>query len=160
MYTKTIRLNISDVQNHRCLYDFLNALRTIDVTFVIDKEKILNYEVEQQKTSSFTLYFLKKFRNHLRIVKTLFNQTKHTNKRANHSAFAIFQDQDTKLADQKISHKCSNDCEHSESENFESDESDLIVIESSEKKYSNYLCEMFHRYINCLYIRLRIIKLD
>jgi hypothetical protein len=92
MYAKTVKLNISDVRDHRCLYDFLNALRTINVTFVIDRKTILNYEVQQRKTSSFIFDFLKKFRNHLRIVKTLFNQTKHTNKKVNHSAFAIFQD--------------------------------------------------------------------
>ncbi len=157
IYAKTIKLNISDVQDHRCLYDFLNALRTIDVTFVIDRETILNYEVQQEKTSSFILDFLEKFRNHLRIVKTLFNQTKHTDKKANHSAFAIFQDQDTKLADQKFNHKCSNSCEHSESK---SDESNLIVIESSDKKYSNCLCEMSHRYMKCSYIRSRIKQFD
>jgi hypothetical protein len=160
MYAKTVKLNISDVQDHRCLYDFLNALKTIDMTFVIDKKTILNYEVQQKKTSSFILDFLKKFRNHLRIVKTLFNQTKHTDKKANHSAFVIFQNQDTKLVDQKFNHKCSNDCEHSESENSESDESNLIVIESSDKKYSNCLCEMSHRYIKCSYIRSRIRQFD
>jgi hypothetical protein len=157
MYAKTIRLNISDVQDHRCLYDFLNALKTIDVIFVIDRKTILNYEVQQKKTSLFIFDFLKKFRNHLRIVKTLFNQTKHTNKKANHSAFAIFQDQDTKLADQKFNHKCSNDCEHSESE---SDKSNLIVIKSNDKKYSNCLCEMSHRYMKCSYIRSRIRQRD
>jgi hypothetical protein len=160
MYAKTIRLNIFDVQDHRCLYDFLNALRTIDVTFVIDRKTILNYEVQQKKTSSFILDFLKKFRNHLRIVKTLFSQTEHTNKRTNYSAFAVFQDQDMKLVDQRFNHKCSNDCEHFESENSESNESNLIVIESSDKKYSNCLCEISHRYMKCSYIRSRIKQLD
>jgi hypothetical protein len=46
MYAKTIRLKIFDVQEDRCLYDFLNALRTVDVTFVVDKEAILNYEIQ------------------------------------------------------------------------------------------------------------------
>jgi hypothetical protein len=91
MYAKTIRLNIFDVQKDRCLYDFLNALRIVDVTFVVDKKTILNYEIQQKKSSSFILNLLKKFRNHLRIVKTLFNQIDHTDKRTNHSTFAILQ---------------------------------------------------------------------
>ncbi len=102
---------------------------------------------------------MKKFRNHLRIVKTLFNQIDHTNKKANHSTFATLQSQSTK-SNEKSDHKCSDSCDHSEnSENFES-ESILIVIESNEKKYSNCLCEMSHRYMKCFYIRLNIKKSD
>jgi hypothetical protein len=156
MYAKTIRLNIFDVQEDRCLYDFLNALRIVDVTFVVDKKTILNYEVQQEKSSSFILDLLKKFRNHLRIVKTLFNQIDHTDKRVNHSTFTTLQNQSTK-SNEKSDHKCSNNCDHSE--NFES-KSILIVIESNEKKYSNCLCEMSHRYMKCLYIRLSIKKSD
>jgi hypothetical protein len=156
MYAKTIRLNIFDVQEDRCLYVFLNALKIIDVIFVVDKETILNYEVQQEKSSSFILDFLKKVRNHLRIVKTLFNQIDHTNKRTNHSTFAIFQDENTK-SNEKSDHKCSDNYDHFE--NFES-KSILIVIELNENKYSNCLCEMFHRYMKCLYIRLSIKKSD
>jgi hypothetical protein len=159
MYAKTIRLKIFDVQEDRCLYDFLNALRIVDVTFVVDRETILNYEVQQEKSSLFILDLLKKFRNHLRIVKTLFNQIDHTNKRINHSAFATLQNQNTK-SNEKSDHKCSDSCDHFEdSENFES-KSILIVIESNEKKYSNCLCEMSHRYMKCFYIRLSIKKSD
>ncbi len=159
MYAKTIRLKISDVQEDRCLYNFLNALRIVDVTFVVDKKTILNYEIQQEKSSSFILDFLKKFRNHLRIVKTLFNQIDHTNKKINHSAFATLQSQSTK-SNEKSDHKCFDNCDHFEdSENFES-KSILIVIESNEKKYSNCLCEMFHRYMKCFYIRFNIKKFD
>jgi hypothetical protein len=159
MYAKTIRLNISDVQEDRCLYDFSNALRTVHVTFVVDKKTTLTYEVQQEKSSSFIFDFWKKFRNHLRIVKTLFNQVDHTNKRINHSAFAILQNQNTK-SNEKSDHKCSESCDHSENfANFES-ESIIIVIKSNEKKYSNCLCEMSHRYIKCLYIWLSIKKSD
>jgi formylmethanofuran dehydrogenase subunit E len=159
MYAKTIQLNIFDVQEDRCLYDFLNALRTVDVTFVVDRKTILNYEVQQEKLSSFILNFLKKFRNHLRIVKTLFNQIDYINKRINHSTFAISQNQSTK-SNEKSDHKCSDNCDHSEnSENFES-KFILIVIESNEKKYSNCLCEMCHRYIKRFNIRFNIKKSD
>jgi hypothetical protein len=159
MYAKTIRLNTFDVQEDRCLYDFLNALRIVDVTFVVDKETILNYEVQQEKSSSFILDSLKKFRNHLRIVKTLFNQIDHTNKRINHSTLVILQNQNTK-SNEKSDHKCSDNCDHSESsENFES-KSIFIVIKWNEKKYSNCFCEMFHRYMKCFCIQFNIKKSD
>jgi hypothetical protein len=156
MYAKTIRLNISDVQDYRCLYDFLNALRSIDVTFVFDRKTILNYEVQQRKTSSFILDLIENFRNHSWIVRTLFNQIE---KSANYSAFAILQDQDKKLASNEIfNHKDSDSCEHSRTETTENSKSAsiLLVIEVSDKKYSNRLCEMSHRYMKCLYIRLWI----
>ncbi len=154
MYAEMIRLNLFDVQKDRCLYDFLNALRIVDVTFVVDRKTILNYEVQQEKSSSFILDLLKKFRNHLRIVRTLFNQIDHTNKKINHSAFAILQDQNTE-SNEKSDHKCSDNCDHSE--NFES-KSIFIVIESNDKKYSLCLCEMFHRFMKCFYIRFCIKK--
>jgi hypothetical protein len=159
MYAKTIWLKIFDVQKDRCLYDFLNALRIVDVTFIVDKETILNYEVQQKKSSSFIFDLLKKFRNHLQIVKTLFNQIDHSNKRISRSIFATFQNQNTK-SNEKSDHKCFDNCDHFEDfENFES-KSIVIVIESNEKKYSNCLCEMFHRYMKCFYIRLNIKKSD
>ncbi len=34
------------------------------------------------------------------------------------------------------------------------------MIKSNDKKYSNCLCEMFHRYIKCFYIQSRIKNLD
>jgi hypothetical protein len=153
VYAEAVRLDISDVQGHRCLYDFLNALRTVDVAFVAGREAILNYEVQQGKTPSFILDLLEEFRNHLRTVKALSNQAGHTGKEANHSAFATFQGQGTEPADQKSSHKCSDSCEHSGSG---SGESNLTVIGPSGKKYSNCLCGMPHRYMECPYIRPRI----
>ncbi len=41
VYAEAVRLNLSNVQDHRCLYNFLNALRIVDVTFVIDRKAIL-----------------------------------------------------------------------------------------------------------------------
>ncbi len=66
---------------------FLNALRTMNVTFVNERETILNYEIQQKKSSSFILNFLKKFRNSLRTIRTLMH------KKTNHWTFAIFQNQ-------------------------------------------------------------------
>ncbi len=70
IYAKTARLNLSNVQEYRCVYDFLNSLRTMNVTFVIDRETILNYKIRQSKTSSIK-NLLKNFRNHLRTIRTL-----------------------------------------------------------------------------------------
>ncbi len=70
VYAKTAWLNLSNVQEDRCVYDFLNALRTVNVTFMIDRETILNYELRQRKTSSIK-NLLKNFRNHLRTIRAL-----------------------------------------------------------------------------------------
>jgi hypothetical protein len=87
----------------------------------------------------------------------LFNQI---DKKINHSIFAILQSQDTKLtANQKFNHKYSKNCKHSKIENSKS-KSILLVIELNDKKYSNCLCKMFHRYMKCFYIRFRIKKFD
>jgi hypothetical protein len=52
------------------VYDFLNALRTVNVTFVAGREAILNYEIRQRKISSIK-NLLKNFRNHLRTARAL-----------------------------------------------------------------------------------------
>jgi hypothetical protein len=52
------------------VYDFLNALRTVNVTFVTGREAILNYEIRQRKISSIK-NLLKNFRNHLRTTRAL-----------------------------------------------------------------------------------------
>jgi hypothetical protein len=51
-------------------YDFLNSLRTMNWSFMFDKETILNHEMNQSKFSTLIRDFLKKFRNHLRIART------------------------------------------------------------------------------------------
>jgi hypothetical protein len=72
VYAKTARLNLSNVQGDRCVYDFLNSLRTVNVTFVIHREAILNHEIlQQEKNSSSIKDLLKKFRNHLRTTRAL-----------------------------------------------------------------------------------------
>jgi hypothetical protein len=63
VYAKTARLNLSNVQENRCVYDFLNSLRTVNVTFVIDRKTILNHEIQQEKNPSSIKNLLKKFRN-------------------------------------------------------------------------------------------------
>jgi hypothetical protein len=52
IYAKTKRLNLFDVQNDRCAYDFLNSLWTMNLSFVFDKKTILNHEMNQKKSST------------------------------------------------------------------------------------------------------------
>jgi hypothetical protein len=85
IYAKTKRLNLSDVQKDRCAYDFLNALRTMNLSFVSDKETILNHEMNQRKSSTSIRNILKEFRNHLRIAWTLIT------KKTTHETFATLQ---------------------------------------------------------------------
>jgi hypothetical protein len=104
IYAKTKRLNLFDVQNDQCAYDFLNSLRTMNLSFVSDRETILNHEMNQSKSSTSIKDLLKEFRNHLRIARTLIT------KRATHEAFATLQEKSSneKTTDQKKSEKFSN----------------------------------------------------
>jgi hypothetical protein len=98
IYAKTERLNLFDVQNDRCAYDFLNSLRTMNLSFVSDKKTILNHEMNQSKSSTSIKDLLKEFRNHLRIARTLIT------KRAIHEAFVTLQNktQNENTTDQKL----------------------------------------------------------
>jgi hypothetical protein len=104
IYAKTKRLNLFDVQNDRCAYDFLNSLRTMNLSFVFDKETILNHEMNQSKLSTSIRDLLEEFRYHLRIARTLIT------KRATHEAFATLQEKSSndETTDQKRSEKFSN----------------------------------------------------
>jgi hypothetical protein len=86
IYAKTKRLNLSDVQNDRCVYDFLNSLQTMNLSFVFDKKTILNHEMNQSKSSTSIKNLLKEFRNHFRIARTLIT------KRAIDETFATLQE--------------------------------------------------------------------
>jgi hypothetical protein len=48
IYAKTKRLNLSDIQNNRCAYDFFNSLRTMNLSFMFERETILNHEMNQK----------------------------------------------------------------------------------------------------------------
>jgi hypothetical protein len=97
IYAKTERLNLFDVQNDRCAYDFLNSLRTMNLSFVFDKETILNHEMNQRKFSTSIRNLLKEFRNHLRIARALIT------KRTTHETFVTLQSktQNENTTDQK-----------------------------------------------------------
>jgi hypothetical protein len=84
IYVETTRLKVSDVQESRSLYVFLNVLRSIDVVYVIDREAVLKDKILKNETSSIK-DFLKNFRNHIRTTKILsFKEFAHF-----HSTFAI-----------------------------------------------------------------------
>jgi hypothetical protein len=85
VYAEAARLKLPNFQGHRCLYDFLTASRTVDVTFVADREAILNYEIQQEETPSSIMDLLEEFRNQLRTAWALIN------KGTSHSAFATLQ---------------------------------------------------------------------
>jgi hypothetical protein len=71
IYAKTKRLNLFDVQKDRCAYDFLNALRTMNLSFVFNKKIILNHEMNQKKSSTSIRNILEEFRNYLWIARVL-----------------------------------------------------------------------------------------
>jgi hypothetical protein len=104
IYAKTKRLNLFDVQNDRCAYDFLNSLRTMNLSFVFKRKTILNHEMNQKKSSTSIKDFLKEFRNHLRIARTLIT------KRTIHEALTTLQEKSSnnETIDQKRSKKFSN----------------------------------------------------
>ncbi len=127
IYAKTKRLNLLDVQKDRCAYDFLNSLRTMNLSFVIDRKTILNHEMNQSKSSISIRNLLEEYRNHLRIARALIT------KRATHEAFATLQEKfsDEKTIDQeKESEKLSN------------------------RKFENRscLCEKKHSFSECYYL--------
>jgi flagellar motility protein MotE (MotC chaperone) len=131
IYVKTERLNLSDVQNDRCAYDFLNSLRTMNLSFVFDRKTILNHEINQRKFSTSIRNLLKEFRNHLRIARTLIT------KRATHEAFATLQEKSSneKTIDQKESKKFSN-----------------RRFENSKIENKSCLCDRKHLFKDCYYL--------
>jgi hypothetical protein len=131
IYAKTKRLNLFDVQNDRCAYDFLNSLRTMNLSFVFDKKTILNHEMNQSKLSTSIRNLLEEFRNHLQIARTLIT------KRATHEAFATLQEKSSneKTTDQKKSKKFSN-----------------RRIENSKIENRSCLCDRKYLFKDCYYL--------
>ncbi len=141
VYAKTARLNLSNVQKNRCVYDFLNSLRTVNVTFVINRETILNYELRQRKISSIK-NLLKNFRNHLRTTRALISLM-------------------TDVNDQKIfvsTEKFASNWESDSNENiFEiNDQRNLDEMRDEKSEIPLCVCETNHRFSECLYIRRSI----
>jgi hypothetical protein len=131
IYAKTKRLNLFNVQENRCAYDFLNALRTMNLSFVSNKKTILNHEMNQKKSSTSIKNILEEFRNHLRIARTLIT------KKATHEAFATLQEKssDEKTTDQKESEKFSNQ-----------------RFENSKIENRSCLCDRKHLFKDCYYL--------
>jgi hypothetical protein len=131
IYAKTERLNLFNVQNDRCAYDFLNSLRTMNLSFVFDKETILNHEMNQRKSSTSIRNLLEEFRNYLRIARALIT------KKATHEAFATLQEKSSneKTIDRKKSEKFSN-----------------RRFENSKIENRFCLCDKKHLFKDCYYL--------
>jgi hypothetical protein len=127
IYAKTKRLNLSDVQNDRCAYDFLNSLRTMNLSFVFERKTILNHEMNQEKFSTSIRIFLKEFRNHLRIARALIT------KRITHEAFATLQE------------KSSND-------EITDQEKELKKFSNRKIENRSCLCDRKHSFNECYYL--------
>jgi hypothetical protein len=106
IFADATRLKLFDIQRHRALYDFLNALRIVDVVFVIDRETILKDKISRNENSSTFKNLLKNFRNHLRTTRALISLMIH---KRNHFAFATLQNHSS---DEKISKECLCENDH------------------------------------------------
>jgi hypothetical protein len=139
IYAKTKRLNLSDVQNDRCAYDFLNSLQTMNLSFVFEREMILNYEMNQDKSSTSIRNLLEQFRNHLQIARRLIT------KRAIHEAFATLQEKSSneETTDQKESKKFSN-----------------RRFENSKIENRCCLCDRKHLFKDCYYLIEKIRSIE
>jgi hypothetical protein len=132
IYAKTERLNLSDVQKNQCAYDFLNALRTMNLSFVSDRKTILNHEMNQKKSSTSIRDILEEFRNHLRIARTLIT------KKTTHEAFVTLQ---SKISDEKRTDQ------EKESEKFSNRK-----FENRKYDDRSCLCEKKHSFNDCFYL--------
>ncbi len=104
----------------------------MNLSFVFDRETILNHEMNQKKFSTSIRDLLEEFRNHLRIARTLIT------KRAIHEAFATLQEKssnDETIDQEKESEKFSN-------RKFEN------------RKYDDRscLCDRKHSFSECYYL--------
>jgi hypothetical protein len=139
IYAKTDRLNLFDVQNDRCAYDFLNSLRTMNLSFVFKRKTILNHEMNKKKFSTSIKNLLEEFRNHLRIARTLIT------KKSIHEAFATLQEKSSneKTIDQKKSEKFSN-----------------RRFENSKIENRSCLCDKKHLFKDCYYLIEKIRSIE
>jgi len=87
MYTEAKKLNLAEVQDERPLFDFLNALKSVDSVYANTRNIEISDAVDSNRELP-TLYdVIEKYRNYRRV-----NQALSTSK-ASHSAFATFQDE-------------------------------------------------------------------
>ncbi len=128
-----------DVQKDRCAYNFLNALRTMNLSFVFDRKTILNHEMNQKKSSTSIKNILEEFRNYSRIARTLIT------KRATYKAFATLQEKssDEKTTDQKKSEKFSN-----------------RRFENNKIENRSCLCDRKHLFKDCYYLIEKIRSIE
>ncbi len=133
IYAKTERLNLFDVQNDRCAYDFLNSLRTMNLSFVFDRKTILNHEMNQSKFSTSIKDLLKEFRNHLRITRAIIT------KKAIHEAFVTLQ---------------------SKTQNENTTDQKSEKIENRKIENRSCLCDKKHLFKDCYYLIEKIRSIE
>jgi hypothetical protein len=134
IYVEATRLKISDVQESRSLYVFLNAFRSIDVVYVIDRKAVLEDKILRNETSSIK-DLLKSFRNHIRTTRILsFKESAHS-----HSTFATLQKETS--SDDIVN--ISNQQQHSKA--FSHTEDD--------KQERSCVCDEWHQLWLCDYLR-------
>lgn len=85
IYAEAVKLSLPHIQNHRCLYDFLNALRAVDMPFIAGREAITEDKIQQNGSPPTLKELLESYRNHLRTTRALNIMD------ATHSAFAKLQ---------------------------------------------------------------------
>ncbi len=127
----SVSVSLLATQKNRRAYDFLNALCTMNLSFVFDKKTILNHEMNQRKSSTSIKNILEEFRNHLRIARALIT------KKTTHEAFATLQKKfsNEKTTDQKKSQKFSN-----------------RRFENSKIENRSCLCDKKHLFKDCYYL--------
>ena len=88
-YDEEVRLKIPDVQGTFPLYDFLNALRPVDMAFVAGREAIIEDRLERDQSPPDMKTLIENFRNHCRTMNVLTGKPV----AATNSAFATLQGQ-------------------------------------------------------------------
>jgi hypothetical protein len=130
---KTNWLNLFDVQNDRCAYDFLNSLRTMNLSFVFNKKTILNHKMSQRKSSTSIRNLLEEFRNYLRIARTLIT------KKAIYEAFVTLQ---------------------SKTQNENTTDQKSEKIENRKIENRSCLCDKKHLFKDCYYLIEKIRSIE
>jgi hypothetical protein len=97
-YADAERLKLPEVQEERPLYDFLNAIRSIDTAFTAGREAVIEERIRKGEGLPSVYDMIEEYRNHQRISQATSNAFSYS-----HSAFATFQGEspNTNLDDER-----------------------------------------------------------
>lgn len=84
MYAEATDLSLSDVTDQRLIYDFLNAIKSINSSFALNREVIIQNDLKRFEL----LNIIVDYRDHYRLVKTVLN------KPSSYTTFTTLQDKD------------------------------------------------------------------